>query len=81
MSEPNRPTAEVVEMKDTLKHPPKAGNRYLAVGMGGCCAQVEWKRGDEEFFVCAMPYPKIPPESRKRMEAQYKQEGGKSVES
>lgn len=71
MSEPNRPTAEVVEMLDTLKHPPKAGNRYLAVGMGGCLCLVEWKTGDENFFVCAMKYPKIPPESRARMNEQY----------
>lgn len=73
MSEPNRPTAEVVEMKDTLKHPPKAGNKYLAVGMGGCLALVDWKAGDEKFFVCAMKYPKIPAESRARMEEQYEE--------
>lgn len=58
-------------MRDTLLYPPSPGNRYLAVTIGGCFAQVEWKSGDEKFFICAMPYPKIPPESRKRMNEQY----------
>jgi hypothetical protein len=71
MADPHIPTQEVVEMRDTLHYPPQAGNRYLCVSMGNTLAIVEWKKGDEEFWVCAMPYPKVPPESKERIMAQY----------
>lgn len=71
MSDPHIPTQECVEMKDTLEHPPKAGNRYLAISMGNTLGIVSWKGGDEEFWVSAMPYPKVPEASKKRIMAQY----------
>lgn len=60
MSEPNRPTMDVVYLIDVDDEEPRPGSNVYALGLGGKLVETTWKIDSRKFYKAWMPYPKVP---------------------
>lgn len=60
MSEPNRPTARVVEWINARTNPPQPGSRVLALNHGGVLVPTEVSRDFLLYYDAWAAYPKVP---------------------
>ncbi len=71
MSDPLRPTAEVVFLIDVEVEMPVNGAKVYALGIGGTLAPVTWNSQSHRFFVAWMESPKVPQSVKDRLATQW----------
>lgn len=78
MSEPNRPTRDVVYLIDIDDEMPRAGDLVYALGLGGKLVETTWTSSSHKFFKAWMPYPKVPKAVKEKLYDLYLNGGWKT---
>jgi hypothetical protein len=71
MSEPTRPTMEVVSLTDIDEELPRRGQKVYALSLGGVLVEMVWAADSHRHYVAWMPYPKVPKTVKDKLSALY----------